>query len=157
VKISVKLPATLLLLVLSPLAHAASCQISASDLAFGAYRFNSPSDIDSTATITVGNCSIDGGGATVTYTIAIDAGSGMSFSPRSMSGPGGPLFYNLFVDPSRSLVWGDDSAGTLTLSGSIALPAITSATHVVFGRIPAHQNGISPGVYADHLVITLSY
>jgi len=152
-----RIAAALLLLSLAPGARAASCQISASDLAFGQYRFNSPADVLGTVTIAIQNCVPDAGGADVSYTIAISAGGSADYGDRAMSGPGGALHYNLYADPGHTLVWGDGGAGTVEVSGSFTVPLQTSASHTGYARIPAGQTDLSPGPYADLLTITITY
>ena len=152
-----RLAAVLLLLTLAPGAQAASCQISATDLAFGQYRFNSAVDVLSTVTIAIQNCVPDASGADVSYTIAISAGGSADHGDRTMSGPGGALHYNLYADPGYTLVWGDGGAGTVDVSGSFTVPLQTSASHTGYARIPAGQTDVGPGQYADQLTITINY
>lgn len=152
-----RLAAVLLLLTLAPGARAASCQISATDLAFGQYRFNSAVDVLSTVTIAIQNCVPDADGVDVSYTIAISTGGSADYADRAMSGPGGALRYNLYADPGHALVWGDGGAGTVDVSGSFTVPLQTSASHTGYARIPAGQTDVSPGQYADQLTITINY
>jgi spore coat protein U-like protein len=152
-----RIAAVLLLLSLAPGARAASCQISATDLAFGQYRFNSDVDVLSTITVSIENCVPDVNGVEVSYSIAISAGSSADFADRAMSGFGGALHYNLYTDASHSIVWGDGGAGTGDVSGSFTVPLQTSASHTGYARIPAGQTDLSPGPYADQLTITINY
>lgn len=152
-----RIAATLMLLSLAPGAQAASCQMSATDLAFGQYRFNSDVDVLSTVTIAIENCVPDANGADVSYTIAIGAGTSADFTDRAMSGPGGALHYNVYADPGHTQIWGDGGAGTVDVSGSFTVPLQTSASHTGYARIPAGQTDLSPGHYADQLTITINY
>jgi len=147
--------ALLLLASLSP-AWGASCQISTSDLMFASYRFNSDSDIDSSATISITNCVDDGSGTDVSYSIAISAGGSGTFVDRTMNGPAGALHYNVYADGGYTMVWGDASSGTV-VSGNFSLPGTTSASHTAYARIPAHQTDIMAGHYADQLTISIEY
>lgn len=61
------------------------------------------------------------------------------------------LSYNLYIDPTRLLVWGDGSGLTTTVT-NLAL----SADHTVYGRIPAQQN-VTAGSYADLIVVTVTF
>jgi spore coat protein U-like protein len=141
----------------APPARGASCQISATDLAFGTYRFNSDVDVLGTVTIAIQNCAPDLDGVDVSYTIAIGPGGSGSFVDRVMSGFSGALHYNVYTDASHTLVWGDGSAGTAEVSGSFTVPLQTSASHTAHARIPAGQTDLSPGSYADQLTITINY
>jgi spore coat protein U-like protein len=152
-----RIAATLLLLSLAPGAQAASCQIAATDLAFGQYRFNSDVDVLSTVTISIENCVPDAEGVEVSYSIAISAGNSADFADRAMGGFGGALHYNIYVDPGHTLVWGDGGAGTVDVSGSFTVPIETSASHTGYARIPAGQTDLSPGPYADQLTVLISY
>jgi spore coat protein U-like protein len=148
--------AVLTLLSLAAPADAASCQASASDLVFGSYRFNSDVDVDSSATISI-SCVDDGSGLDVNYSIEVSAGLSGDFADRGMNGPGGPLHYNVYADASRSMVWGDGSGGSVTVSGGFTLPGTTSASHTAYGRVPSQQADIAAGHYADNLTITVTY
>lgn len=152
-----RIAATLLLLSLAPGAQAASCQIAATDLAFGQYRFNSAVDVLATVTIAIENCVPDLDGVDVSYTITLSTGASADYADRAMAGPGGALHYNVYTDPSHAIVWGDGSAGTMEVSGSFTVPLQTSASHTGYGRIPAGQTDLSPGHYADQLTILISY
>lgn len=137
-------------------AHAAACEVSVSDLAFGqVVLLATLPDAESTADVTVG-CTDDGGPLQVTYEISISAGVSGSFAPRTMTGPG-TLAYNLYADPARTIVWGDGNDGTILVAGALLLPGLGSAVHTAYGRIPASQPGVTPGVYGDVLTITLTY
>ncbi|QHI98831.1 fimbrial major subunit CsuA/B family protein [Xylophilus rhododendri] len=125
-------------------ALAASCSVSSSGLSFGPYDPFAPGALDGAGDIAV-QCDAD-----TAYSIALGPGSG-SYAARQMPGAGTALAYNLFVAASRLAVWGDGSAGTSLVSGSVA-----GAHYTVYGRIPAAQN-VPAGAYADQLVITVSY
>jgi len=104
---------------------------------------------DSTGTLVV-TCPVES-----SYTVAIDGGSNGSVDLRNMSGAAGSeLRYQLYTDPSLALVWGDGTAGTMTVSGS-AGPG-TDATHTIYGRVPA-QPLARVGSYADTLTVTVTF
>lgn len=151
------LPLLTALALLAPGAHAASCQISATDLAFGEYRFNSDVDVLGTVTVSIQNCTVDLAGPDVSYSISIGTGNSASYADRFMGGFSGALHYNVYADSGHSLVWGDGSAGTVDVSGSFTVPVQTSATHTAYARIPAGQTDLAPGAYSDQLTITINY
>ncbi|MFM1990581.1 MAG: hypothetical protein RJA99_3538 [Pseudomonadota bacterium] len=128
----------------------ASCEVSASALGFGT-TVPSPivSPIDATSTVTA-TCS-----TALPFTVALDAGTGSAGDPldRRMTGSAGTLRYAMYVDASRTQVWGDGSAGTsvATLSGTGAAQPIP-----VYGRILAGQTP-PPGAYADQVVVTVRF
>jgi spore coat protein U-like protein len=150
---------------LSPrLVHAgAECSITSVGLNFGVYDLASPQPDDVAATVTVTCVYVGSGGATnVAYTLALSNGlHGSSATTRQMGSPGGLLGYNVYADPARTLVWGTGSGGTVVASGSMTVgPGVgngtRTATHTVYGRMPALQDAL-PGDYLDTLVLTLSY
>jgi spore coat protein U-like protein len=71
-----------------------------------------------------------------------------------MSGPGpSQLDYQLYSDPTRTVVWGN-IVGTDTVSGTaIGLPQTVD----VYGRIPAGQNRIRDGGYVDTITATVTF
>lgn len=144
-------PLALLMLVLAPSAQAATCTMSATDLAFGQYRSGSSDDVDATSTVTL-ECVDDGSSVAVNYSIAISAGGSGDPANRTM---GGALNYNVFSDAPRTAVWGN-GGGASIVSGSIPSPGTGIATHTAYGTIFAGQ-APPPGIYADSLTITIDY
>jgi spore coat protein U-like protein len=127
-------------------APALACNVDVAPLSFGTINALEIHDTDSTTTITV-TCP-----AATTYTATAGAGTG-SYAERQMTAAQGHLDYQLYTEASRSLVWGDGSAGTNTLAGT-AGP--TGDTQTVYGRVPAQPLAI-PGTYADTILVTISY
>jgi len=91
------------------------------------------------------------------YAVSLDAGthSGGSFSSRVMTDAGGlySLEYNLFIDSSRTQIWGDGTGATVIVSGTAQ-----GAQDIlqVFGQIPALQP-VGVGLYADTVTATVEY
>jgi spore coat protein U-like protein len=81
-----------------------TCEINAQSLDFGVYDLINALDSSSNITVT---CTRSGNGtAQADYLITLSVGSG-SYSAREMSnGVGGILYYNLYRDPARAVVWG---------------------------------------------------
>ena len=133
-------------LLLSQSAFAVVCTISsAGGLAFGSYDVFNATNLDGAGTINI-SCDVS-----APFTTALSAGGG-TFATRTLASGANLLNYNLYTDAARTTIWGDGTAGTVTLSGSAA-PA---ATQTVFGRIPARQNK-PVGSYADTIVLTLTF
>jgi len=146
----------------SACSYAASCSLSAPTLNFGGYDPLSATPTDSSTNITV-NCSRTAatGAETVTYTLAMSSGLG-SFSARTMLAGAATLVYNLYRSTARdaSSVWGDGTGGSTTVSATLtpltaAIPTQT-ATHAIFGRIPARQD-IPVGTYTASVVLTMTF
>lgn len=139
----------MLALLLSPEIAQAACSVDPTPVAFGVYSpFNvAPTDTAGTLRVT---CST----ATVGYTVLLSAGGAGSYSPRRLSGGAHTLSYNLYTDPLRTMVWGDGSAGTASVTGAFALPG--AIDHTVYGRLPAQQN-VGAGVYSDTITATINF
>lgn len=93
-------------------------------------------------------------GLTVPYTVSISpgTGSGGSFSPRQLVFGGDALNYNLYSDLLRTVVWGDGTLGTGTVSGQ----CVGACSVLVFGRIFGGQTGAA-GAYSDSVVVTIDF
>jgi spore coat protein U-like protein len=62
--------------------------------------------------------------------------------------------YYLFIDPSKTTVWGDGTGGTSTVTRTIVK---TSPLNIpIFGRVPARQN-LRAGAYGDNLVVPVNW
>lgn len=129
---------------LPALGAGAACSVSTTGMAFGSYDPLSAVALDSAATVTVA-CDV-----LAVYAVASSSGGG-GFQDRQMSAPGQLLHYNLYVDLTRLIVWGDGSLGTARLPGTNVL-----GRHTVYGRIPARQN-VGGGVYSDNITVTVTY
>lgn len=98
-------------------------------------------------------------GATCTvgtpYTLALDAGTGSSatVAVRRMTSGSDTLEYALYRDAGRSVLWGDGSAGTSTLSST---GTGLAQSFTVYGRVPSSASA-AVGVYTDTITVTASY
>ena len=137
-------------------AFAATCSVSAVSLGFGSYNPLALGHSDTTGNIEVTCEGIPG--ETVPYSIALNAGSNGSFASRRMRLPSGALLnYNIYTTGARNTVWGDGGAGTLFVSDSVRLlTRRVTRNYPVFGRTFAGQN-IPVGLYADTIVVTLTF
>jgi spore coat protein U-like protein len=124
----------------------APCSVSVGAIAFGAYDSFSPLPLDSTGVIEL-DC--PPGRAT----IALGTGQSGTFTPRALSGPGGErLSYNLYLDATRAVVWGDGTGGTVTAPFSTD----RGRRLTVYARVFAGQD-VSAGTYADTIVLTVDF
>lgn len=125
-----------------------ACTIASTGMRFGAFNPIEDHAVDSTGSVVI-TCS-----PAATYTIELGAGSADGYSPRRMSGPANRgLDYNLYLNASRTVVWGDGSGGTASAAGS---DSGGGTSHTIYGRIPAGQNP-HVGSYSDSIVITVVY
>ncbi len=113
-----------------------------------------------TLTVTCSYDSTDTGVINVTYTISLAAGSSNSFVQRQMKSGANAFGYNLYTTNAYSVVWGDGTGSTATISGTARLnnghPSQTN-THTVYGRIPGLQDVAVASDYQDNVTVTVTY
>ena len=127
-------------------AQAGGCTISTTPVAFGTYDTTSPSPLDSTGTI-IWSCAVAG-----PIRIELSAGAAGTFAPRHLTQGQSTAAYNLYLDPARTIIWGDGTVGTQAYTGSGTGPT----TVTVYGRVSALQT-IAAGTYADSIVLTIVF
>lgn len=123
----------------------AACGVDTVSVAFGAYDPISGLAADGVGSVVV-SCE-----PAASYSIALSAGGG-SYAARLLTAGAANLQYNLYSNPSHSMVWGDGSAGTVTVDGTG-----TGATHHVYGRIPGSQTAAVAGAYSDLVLVTVDF
>jgi spore coat protein U-like protein len=141
---------------------ASDCSVSASGVAFGVYDPTLATPDDSTGSVVV-TCTYTGPGGsdTANYTVTLSTGMSGSYAPRKLAAGALRLNYNLFLDAGRTQVWGNASAGTTIITGSLKVGPgagnrTRTATHVVYGRIPQLQDA-DVGNYTDTILVTLTF
>lgn len=130
-----------------------ACTVSGTVLDFGSginpLTASVPVDASSTLTVRCTN--------TTPYAVALDAGlyaaSATTFSDRKMASGANRLAYQLYLDASRSTVWGDGSSSTQTHGGT---GTGSNQSVTIYGRVAA-LTGVVPGSYADTVTVTVSY
>ena len=131
-------------------AQAQACTISATSVNFGSYNVFNASDTDSTGTVTY-RCN----GSAHNITIGLTQGASASFNQRQMQKGSESLTYNLFVDASRTNIWGDGTGGTSVYS--IANPPNnTNVNLTVYGRVTAGQD-VSAGTFSDTVTAVINF
>jgi spore coat protein U-like protein len=127
----------------------ASCEVTASDLAFGDYDpvAATPLDAETTLSVTCTN------GTAYDVGMSVGDGSGASMAQRRMTNSGGSqtLNYVLYQDDQRAVLWGNTGADRLSGIGDG-----TPDTIDVYGRIPMQQTAPA-GDYADTIIVTVSW
>jgi spore coat protein U-like protein len=149
------------LLVAGRAQASADCTAAAGGVAFGVYDQVATAPDDSTGTVTVTCVNTGPANTTVNFSIALSTGASGAYAQRYMTAGAPRLNYNLYRDAARTLVWGNGSAGTSIITGSLAVgPGVgngtKSAAYTVYGRAPALQDP-APGTYTDAIVITLTF
>jgi spore coat protein U-like protein len=141
--------------------HAADCSASATSVMFGIYDAAAAAPNDSTGTLTVTCTYTPSGDRSILYTVGLNSGNGTSAAVRWLASGNDRLYYNLFIDPARLLIWGDGTAGAQLASGSLKVgPGVGNGTRsekfTVYGRMPARQDA-NAGDYRDTIVFTLTF
>lgn len=124
-------------------------------VAFGNYNPTSGTPVSTTGNVAV-TCS-----AlvifTASYVISLSAGNSGSFATRFMNLAGNHLDYNLYTQVGHTTIWGDGTAGTVTVSDSYtAIGLSQTRNYTVFGLLPALQP-LPVGTYTDTITITVTY
>ena len=147
---------TLALGLLASQAMAASCTATAVDVAFGRISTLSSAEqnTNGTVTVTCRSTVVE----TVSFSLGLSTGYSGTYLHRHMQTNNGPGFaYQLYLDPARTLVWGDGTGGTQVLRGSMTLRANTvRQDFAVYGRVFGHQK-FPVGTFADNLTLLLNY
>jgi spore coat protein U-like protein len=128
-----------------------ACTISSAPLSFGTTIANPiAANLDANSTVSA-TCSTG-----TPYTVALDAGTGAGATilARRMTGPAAATMnYSLYTTAARGVVWGDGTAGTVTVPGTGNGAA---QTLTVFGRITP-QTVAATGAFTDTITVTLTF
>lgn len=127
----------------------AACTMSAANMNFGNYDANAATPTDTTSSLSV--LCTNG----QSYVVSLDAGStaGNTMTARYMTDGSESLAYSLYTDAGRTVIWGDGTSGTGTVSGT---GSGTQQAITVYGRIPVSQL-VGQGSYSDTITATVTY
>jgi spore coat protein U-like protein len=129
----------------------AACTISTTAVSFGSYNVFAASPDDAAGQITY-SCTAP---RPPLVTIQLDKGGATSFNPRQMRQGSQTLNYNLYLDSTRTTIWGDGTGGTQTYTQSNPLPN-RNINVSVYGRIPAGQD-VGAGSYSATVTATIFF
>lgn len=134
--------------------YAFHCNVTTTPVSFGAYDVFASFPLDTTGRVAVACNNPEK--KRIPVNISINRGRASSFNPRQMQQVGGSdrMNYYLFVDNSRTTIWGDGSGGTSIFTGMIDRSSPLNVP--IYGRIPARQN-LRAGSYRDSLVVTVEW
>jgi spore coat protein U-like protein len=134
-------------------APAQACTISATGVAFGAYNPQSAANDDATGTVNLA-CPT----AVTAPIVALSKGGASTYSPRRMTSGAFNLNYNLYTATARTVIWGDGTGGTVTvtLSGGTLSGGTRNFSRSIFGRVPGSQN-VGAGSYSDTITLTVTF
>ena len=132
-------------------AEAAQCSVSTTSVLFGTYDVFVPTPLDSVGAV-VYECN---GGAKV-IALTISQGLGGTYTPRKLFRSATEwLGYNLYRDPSRTVIWGNGTGGTSSYT-STNIPNNRDVSVPVYGRINPGQD-VRAGIYGDFLTVTVNF
>ena len=129
----------------------AACTITTTAVGFGTYNVFTASPDDATGQITY-RCTAP---RPPLVTIQLDKGGAPTFNPRQMRQGSEILNYNLYLDSTRTTIWGDGTGGSQTYTRSNP-PTNQNINVNVFGRIPAGQD-VSAGGYSATVTATIFF
>jgi spore coat protein U-like protein len=148
--LSVILLANLALVGLVPSAHA-NCTFSGIAIDFGAYSPLNPAPLDTTGSL-IFQCNQRDHNVMIT----LSRGSGSSFAARRMVSGSSQLFYNMYLDAGRTVIWGDGSGGSQAYLIRNPQPNNQNINIPIFGRILPGQSA-KVGNYSDTIVVTMTF
>jgi spore coat protein U-like protein len=129
-----------------------ACTISTTAVSFGTYNVFTTSPDDATGQITY-RCTAP---RPPLVQIHLDKGGAPTFNPRQMRlGSTDVLSYNLYLDSTRTTIWGDGTGGTQFYTRVRPLPN-QNINVTVYGRIPALQD-VSAGTYTNSVTATIFF
>lgn len=129
----------------------AACNINTTAVAFGSYNVFGTSADDATGRVRF-RCTAT---RPPLVRVQLDKGGAPSFTPRQMRQGGEILSYNLYLDSTRTTIWGDGTGGTQTFTQPNP-PLNTNIDVTVFGRIPAGQD-VNAGSYSSVVTATIFF
>jgi len=134
-------------------AHAINCRITLVPINFGIYMPLRATHLDVTGSLNV-RCMAQPG----SFTVRIGPGtSGNQLARTMLSGAANTLNYNLYENAARTLIWGDGTPPTVSVSGIRSAKGRPSYfSYPVYGRIYANQ-APSPGIYNDNILVTILF
>lgn len=150
-KRSIKLLAGIAFIFSASLAWGQSCTTTTQSVRFGPYNYRSSTPLNANGELAV-TCD-----SNTAFTVLMNPGqnSGNSFNPRIMRSlqGAGSLNYNLYIDPSHTKIWGDNTSSTFIQSHD---GSSQGKSFVVYGQIPARQT-TNAGDYFDAITVTVQW
>jgi len=135
-----------------------NCTVSAASVGFGSYDpivANSTTALNATGslafTCTKGASSVYVTANTGSNTATCTAGT----TTRAMVTGTTCLYYELYTDTNRTVVWNTTNSGGHTFAPTFA--SSTSASATVYAQIPAGQTSAIPGSYTDSVTMTINF
>lgn len=131
----------------------AECLVETKAIVFPQYDVYSVKALEAEGALSY-KCTSDQIGVTTTFRITIEPSADGTFVHRMKRGAE-VLLYDLFIDPARTMIWGNGSKGTLAYVGACcAVGKYTTAG--IYARIAPGQD-VSDGRYSDTLLVTFEF
>lgn len=138
---------------------AASCTVSATNIAFGAYDpadANATNPLDANGSVSV-RCTRGTSTALATLSQGANSATGSTCANplRQMTGGGTlRLRYDLYQEAGRTVVWGCDATNDLPIPTFTS--SLTPVVLTTYGRIPAGQDA-AIGSYTDTVQVSVTF
>jgi spore coat protein U-like protein len=100
----------------------------------------------------VGNLVIRCSGGNGPFVVTLSTGQSNNYVSRLMRSGSNALNYNLYTSTARTVIWGNGSGGSSTVSVS----KNNTWTLSIFGHIPAGQDA-AVGIYTDNINVTVYF
>ena len=131
----------------------AECSVLGSSIMFPPYDVYSTVPLDAVGELHY-KCSPDQKDVTPTIRIVFGPAADGGFV-RAMSHAGDTLKYDVYLDPLRTVVWGNGSAGTMAYSAACCAVGKFAILNM-YGRIPPGQDVLA-GNYTDVLLMSIEF
>jgi spore coat protein U-like protein len=146
------LAAIILLIGLAPgTAAAINCRVTVVPFAFGNYSPGDTVPLDVT-----GNIDVRCQGTPGSFLATLSTGTSGSFAERHMLSSPSIMLYNFYINPARTIVWGDGTGGSQPIIRVKSRPGRQDFALPVYGRIPPAQS-VSSGAYSDDIIVTIVF
>ena len=141
-----------------------TCTVTTTGVNFGTYDPTSATPLNAQGSLFV-EC---GAGSSTTVTMTLSGGGSGNAASRRMSNGTDLIFYNLYLNTGRTIIFGDATGGssdTCTTGSPTSGTGCTGEnpagkgrnfTRPLYGQVNASQN-IGVGTYTDTLTITLTF
>lgn len=142
-----------LVLTLAPglAAAAMRCDVTVLPFVFGLYAPGDPVPLDVTGSVDVRCVGTPG-----TFFATLSPGTSGSFAQRYMLSGASRMNYNLYVNPGRTLIWGDGTGGSLPIGRNKVRSGRDDFSLPIYGRVPPGQS-VGAGAYADDVIVTVVF
>lgn len=130
------------------------CWVNATPVNFGNYRPTANVPTDSEGNIRL-KCTDIAHGGLIPIEILLSPGNSKAYVMRALSSATRhQLYYNLYLDPGRHVIWGNNEGDSTALKSKLYVGKENDWP--IYGRIFPHQK-IPAGQYQDAIVITVNY